>query len=132
MKEASGNIVQVADIARLCPDDFSIYSGNDDHVVPILSLGGKGVISVSANIVPKDMHDLVINYLNGNSRASLDFQLNMNGLNKALFLEANPVPIKKAMNLLGMRVGHTRMPLIEMEEDNVVKLITELKNYGLM
>lgn len=132
VKEASGNIVQVADIARLCPDDFTIYSGNDDHVVPILSLGGKGVISVSANILPKDMHDMVVNFLNGNTRASLDIQLKMNGLNKALFLEANPVPIKKAMNLLGMDVGHTRMPLIEMEKENIDKLVSELKNYGLM
>ncbi|MFZ7130790.1 MAG: 4-hydroxy-tetrahydrodipicolinate synthase [Eubacteriales bacterium] len=132
VKEASGNIVQVAETARLCGKDFTIYSGNDDHVVPVLSLGGKGVISVSANIVPKDMHDLVRCYLEGNVQDSLKLQLDMNGLNKALFLEANPVPIKKAMNLLGMNVGHTRMPLIEMDEKNVQRLIQELTKYGLM
>lgn len=132
VKEASGNIVQVAEISRLCGKDFDIYSGNDDHVVPILSLGGKGVISVSANIVPKDMHNLVTSYLDGDVKKSLDLQLGMNGLNKALFIEANPVPIKKAMNLLGKNVGHTRMPLIEMDKENVEKLISELQKYGLM
>ncbi len=132
VKEASGNISQVAEIARLTPDDFTIYSGNDDQVVPLLSLGGKGVISVSANIIPKDLHDMVQYYLDGKTKESLDCQLKMNGLNKALFIEANPIPIKEAMNAMGMEVGHLRMPLLEMEEKNLAVLKKEMSAYGLI
>lgn len=132
VKEASGDISQVAEIARLIPDDFAIYSGNDDQVVPLLSLGGKGVISVSANIIPKDLHDMVLYYLDGKVKESLDCQLKMNGLNKALFIEANPIPIKEAMNLMGMEVGHLRMPLLEMEEKNLAILKHEMSAYGLL
>ncbi|SJZ54790.1 4-hydroxy-tetrahydrodipicolinate synthase [Garciella nitratireducens] len=132
VKEASGNISQIADIAMLCGSDFSIYSGNDDHIVPILSLGGVGVISVSANIIPKDMHDLVINYLERNVEKSLELQLKTNPLNHALFIETNPIPIKTAMNLLGFKVGPLRLPLVDMEEKNLEKLKQALLNYGFV
>lgn len=131
VKEASGNISQVAEIARLCPEDFYIYSGNDDMVVPLLSLGGKGVISVVANILPKDTHDMVMYYLNGDINNARKLQLKMKGLIDALFIETNPIPVKTAMNLLGMDVGELRLPLTSMSEDNLQKLIREMKNYGL-
>lgn len=131
VKEASGNISQVAEIARLCPEDFYIYSGNDDMVVPLLSLGGKGVISVVANILPKDTHDMVMYYLNGDIDNARKLQLKMKGLIDALFIETNPIPIKTAMNLLGMDVGELRLPLTTMSEDNLQKLIKEMENYGL-
>ncbi|HAE62219.1 MAG TPA: 4-hydroxy-tetrahydrodipicolinate synthase [Eubacteriaceae bacterium] len=132
VKEASGDIVQVAEIARLCGSDFAIYSGNDNQVVPILSLGGLGVISVSANIVPKDMHDLVAKYLSGDVKGSLDLQLKMNGLNEALFIEANPIPIKAALKLMGMDTGEMRLPLTDMEEGNLNILKAEMKAYGIL
>ncbi|WP_427339730.1 4-hydroxy-tetrahydrodipicolinate synthase [Caloranaerobacter sp. DY30410] len=131
VKEASGNISQVAEIARLCPEDFYIYSGNDDMVVPLLSLGGKGVISVVANILPKDTHDMVMYYLNGDIDNARKLQLKMKGLIDALFIETNPIPVKTAMNLLGMDVGELRLPLTTMSEDNLQKLIKEMENYGL-
>lgn len=130
VKEASGNISQIADIAALCGPDFAIYSGNDDQVVPILSLGGIGVISVSANIVPKDMHDLVMKYLQGDVKKSLEIQLKMNSLNHALFIETNPIPIKTAMNLLGFEAGHLRLPLVNMEPKNLENLKRALTDYG--
>lgn len=132
VKEASGNISQVAEIARLCPEDFAIYSGNDDMVVPLLSLGGVGVISVVANILPKDTHDMVLNYLEGNIEKSRKLQLKMKPLIDALFIEANPIPIKKAMNLLGTDVGELRLPLVEMSEEASKVLINELKNYNML
>lgn len=131
VKEASGNISQIAEIARLCPEDFYIYSGNDDMVVPLLSLGGKGVISVVANILPKDTHDMVMYYLNGDINNARKLQLKMKGLIDSLFIETNPIPVKTAMNLLGMDVGELRLPLTSMSEDNLQKLIREMKNYGL-
>ncbi|EOD00892.1 4-hydroxy-tetrahydrodipicolinate synthase [Caldisalinibacter kiritimatiensis] len=131
VKEASGNISQVAEIARLCPNDFDIYSGNDDIIVPVLSVGGKGVISVVANILPKDTHDIVIKYLEGNVDEARELQLKMKGLIDALFIETNPIPIKTAMNLLGMDVGDLRLPLTNMTEENTNILINELENYGL-
>ncbi|KGG79536.1 4-hydroxy-tetrahydrodipicolinate synthase [Caloranaerobacter azorensis H53214] len=131
IKEASGNISQVAEIARLCPEDFYIYSGNDDMVVPLLSLGGKGVISVVANILPKDTHNMVMYYLNGDIDNARKIQLKMKGLIDALFIETNPIPIKTAMNLLGMDVGELRLPLTTMSEDNLQRLIREMEDYGL-
>ncbi|WP_026896214.1 4-hydroxy-tetrahydrodipicolinate synthase [Clostridiisalibacter paucivorans] len=131
VKEASGNISQVAEIARLCPEDFYMYSGNDDMVVPLLSLGGKGVISVVANILPRDTHMMVQEYLDGNIEESRKIQLKMKGLIDALFIETNPIPIKTAMNLLGMNVGKLRLPLTEMEESNKQLLIKEITDYGL-
>lgn len=131
VKEASGNIAQVAEIARLCDDDFYIYSGNDDMVVPLLSLGGVGVISVVANILPKDTHDMVFAYLEGELEKSKKLQLKMKPLIDALFIETNPIPVKEAMNLLGMEVGNLRLPLTNMEDKNRNILIDEMKSYGL-
>lgn len=131
IKEASGDISLVAEIARLCGEDFYIYSGNDDMTLPVLSLGGKGVISVVANILPKDTHDMVMSYLNGNAREATRAQLRMNGLVNALFIETNPIPVKTAMNLMGMNVGQFRLPLTDMEEANVKILANFMKEYGI-
>ncbi len=131
VKEASGNIAQVAEIARLVGDDFYIYSGNDDMIVPLLSLGGHGVISVVANILPKDTHNMVKFFLGGDMEASRKLQLNMKPLIDALFIEVNPIPIKEAMNVLGMEVGPCRLPLTNMSDVNRQKLIDELKSYGM-
>lgn len=132
VKEASGNIAQIAEVARLVDDDFSIYSGNDDSILPLLSLGGIGVISVVANICPKQTHDLVYSFLNGDIKKSRELQLSMKPLIDALFLEVNPVPVKHAMNLLGMNVGNLRLPLSAMEDKNLELLKKELKNFGLL
>ncbi len=132
VKEASGNIAQVAEIARLVPKDFAIYSGNDDMVVPLMSLGGVGVISVVANIAPKDTHDMAKAYLDGDVAKARDLQLKMKPLIDALFLETNPIPVKVAMNLLGDDVGHLRLPLTEMSEPNMERLKKELRAYGLL
>ncbi len=131
VKEASGNISQVAEIARLCPEDFYIYSGNDDMIVPLLSLGGKGVISVVANILPEDTHNMVMSYLEGDVKRARDLQLGMNGLVNALFIETNPIPVKTAMNLMGMEVGGFRLPLTSMSETNRNILIESMKEYNL-
>ena len=121
LKEASGNISYVAEVARVVPK-LDIYSGNDDMVVPVLSLGGKGVISVSANIIPDISHEISVSFLNGNINKARELQLKYNDLVNALFLETNPVPIKVAMNFLGYEVGKCRLPLGEMEEINRKKL----------
>ncbi len=131
LKEACGDISQIADVARLCPQDFAIYSGNDDQVVPILSLGGLGVISVIANIMPKETHDMVYRYLEGDIGESRKIQLNMNGLVHSLFIETSPIPVKTAMRLLGMDSGEVRLPLVEMESKNKDILISEMKAIGL-
>ncbi len=131
VKEASGDISQVAEIARLCGDDIDIYSGNDDMVVPILSLGGKGVISVVANILPNETHNMVETYLNGDIYHSRKLQLDMNGLINSLFIEVNPIPVKTAMNLMGMDVGNLRLPLTDMTDDNLKILIKEMNMYGI-
>lgn len=131
IKEASGDISLVAEIARLCGEDFYIYSGNDDMIVPILSLGGKGVISVVANILPQDTHNMVMEFLNGNVKEARKLQLIMNGLINSLFIETNPIPVKTAMNLMGMNVGQFRLPLTDMEENNVKVLVNFMKEYGI-
>lgn len=131
VKEASGDISQVTEIARLVPQDFDIYSGNDDMIIPLMSVGGKGVISVIANIIPKDVHDMTISYLEGNIEKARKLQLKMKGLVNALFIETNPIPIKTAMNLLNMNVGKLRLPLINMSKENLDILIQEMKAYGL-
>ncbi|MBZ4646352.1 MAG: 4-hydroxy-tetrahydrodipicolinate synthase [Petroclostridium sp.] len=130
IKEASGNISQVAQMAALCGDDIAIYSGNDDMIVPLLSLGGKGVISVVANIAPRDTHDMVEKYLKGDVTGSKDLQLKMLNLINTLFIEVNPIPIKTAMNLLGYNVGKLRMPLTDMSEKNLEILKKALVDYG--
>ena len=131
IKEASGDISQVAEMIRLCGEDFLVYSGNDDMIVPVLSLGGQGVISVLANILPQVTHDLVSSYLEGDVKKSRQLQIGVNGLVHALFIEVNPIPIKTAMNVLGMEVGSFRLPLTEMAATNLVVLKKELTNYGL-
>lgn len=131
VKEASGNISQIAKIKALCGDRIDIYSGNDDQTVPIMALGGLGVISVLANIIPKDMHDMCRLYLEGNHEEALKLQLNMLALNDAIFIETNPIPVKTALNLIGMEVGDLRLPLCDMSEGNLSILKKELLNYGL-
>ncbi|MHD0317777.1 4-hydroxy-tetrahydrodipicolinate synthase [Fusobacterium sp. THCT1E2] len=121
LKEASGNISYVAEVAREVPE-LDIYSGNDDMVVPVLSLGGKGVISVSANIIPDISHNMTVSFLKGDVKKARELQLKYNDLVNALFLETNPVPVKEAMNFLGYEVGNCRLPLGVMEEANRRKL----------
>lgn len=121
LKEASGNISYVAEVAREIPE-LDIYSGNDDMVVPVLSLGGKGVISVSANIIPDISHDMTASFLKGDVKKARELQLKYNDLVNALFLETNPVPVKEAMNFLGYEVGNCRLPLGAMDESNRARL----------
>lgn len=130
VKEASGDIAQIAEIARLVPNDFAIYSGNDDMILPLLSLGGSGVISVVANICPKDTHDLVDKFFKGDLEGSRKLQLDMKALIDSLFIEVNPIPVKTAMNLLGFEMGELRLPLVEMAPNNLEILKKELSNYG--
>ena len=131
IKEASGNISQIAEVAALCGDNLNIYSGNDDQIVPILSLGGKGVISVVANILPKDTHDIVVKYLEGDIKGSMELQLKMIDVIKSLFIEVNPIPVKAALNILGFEVGSCRLPLTDMSERNAETLKNSLKTFGL-
>ena len=132
VKEASGNLSQVAEIAALVGPDFDIYSGNDDQILPVLSLGGKGVISVLSNVAPKETHDMVMNYLNGDTKAATKLQLDAIELIGALFCEVNPIPVKTALNLMGYEVGACKLPLCEMEPKNLETLKTAMKNYGLI
>ena len=132
IKEASGDISQVAKIARLCPKSFGIYSGNDDQIVPLLSLGGIGVISVVANILPKETHEMVALFMNGQVQEALNLQLNLLNVINALFIEVNPIPVKTAMNLMGMSVGDLRLPLTPMEAHTKQILIDAMKAGGLL
>ena len=131
-KEASGNLSQIAEIKALCRENLHIYSGNDDQIVPILSLGGLGVISVLSNIAPKFTHEMVTNFQNGKIIESTDMQLDSIYLTKALFSEVNPIPVKAALNILGYNVGIPRLPLIEMTEKGQEKLKQEMKQFGLI
>ncbi|QCX32951.1 4-hydroxy-tetrahydrodipicolinate synthase [Caloramator sp. E03] len=131
VKEASSNIVQIAEIAQLCGDNLDIYSGNDDQILPLLSLGAKGVISVVANILPRDTHDLCEKYFAGDIEGSRALQLKMLPLIKALFIETNPIPVKAAMNLMGMNVGSLRLPLVEMSPKGLEVLKKEMIAYGI-
>ena len=130
VKEASGNISQVVKIAELCGNNLNIYSGNDDQVLPILSIGGLGVISVLSNIYPKYVHNMVINYLNGNHEEALKAQLNGLNLINALFSEVNPIPIKEALNILGFNFGKPRLPLVEMSETGKESLQHIIENFA--
>ena len=132
IKEASGDISQVAKIARLCPKSFGIYSGNDDQIVPLLSLGGIGVISVVANILPKETHEMVALFMNGQVQEALNLQLKLLNVINALFIEVNPIPVKTAMNLMGINVGDLRLPLTAMEAHTKQILIDEMKAGGLL
>ena len=130
VKEASGNISQVAKIAALCGDKLAIYSGDDNMTVPVMSLGGKGVISVIANILPKETHELTEKYMSGDHAGALKLQLDMLSVMESMFYEVNPIPVKTAMNILGFEVGPLRMPMCEMEEGNAAKLKAALMDYG--
>lgn len=131
IKEASGNISYATNIARYCNDNFVMYSGNDDMITTIMALGGSGVISVLANALPKETHKIVQDFLDGNVKESLQGQLKYLDLIHALFCEVNPIPIKEAMNQLGMDVGGYRLPLCEMAEENKAKLVKALKDLNL-
>lgn len=132
MKDATGNIGQVAQTMLACEGELDLYSGNDDQIVPLLSLGGKGVISVLSNVAPRETHDIVAKYLAGDTKESLRLQMKYLPLINALFCEVNPIPVKMAMNLMGMEVGPLRLPLTEMEEAHAAVLKAELKKVGLI
>jgi len=132
VKEASGNLSQVAEIAALVGPDFDIYSGNDDQILPVLSLGGAGVISVLSNVAPKQTHDMVAKFFEGDIKGSIKLQLDAIELISALFCEVNPIPVKTALNLMGYEVGACKLPLCEMEPKNLETLKTAMKNYGLI
>lgn len=132
MKDATGDISYAAEVfSKIGDRDFAIYSGNDDMVVPILSLGGMGVISVASNVMPKEMHDMVMLYLNGDIHSSRKLQLDMNNIINSLFLETNPIPVKTCMNILGYDVGELRMPLYEMADSNKERLINAINEVKL-
>ena len=131
IKEASGNISQVAEIANLCRENLAIYSGNDDQVLPILSLGGLGVISVLSNIIPKDVHNMTQSFFNGDIATATKLQLDTLKLTSALFSEVNPIPVKAACHMIGFNSGIPRLPLIEMSESGKEKLKNEMINYGI-
>lgn len=130
IKEASGNLSQIAEIKALCRENLHVYSGNDDQIIPILSLGGIGVISVLSNIAPKYTHEMVYNYFEGNFEKAVDMQLDSIPLIKALFSEVNPIPVKAALNMIGYNVGTPRLPLIEMSEKGKDKLKIALEDFS--
>lgn len=132
VKEASGNISQVAEIAELCGDELNIYSGNDDQIVPLLALGSKGVISVLSNVAPQYTHDLCAKWLAGDTAGSLEMQLKALPLCKALFADVNPIPVKWAMNRLGWQAGACRLPLVEPSAAVQARLETAMRDFGLL
>mgnify|MGYP001044922222 CR=1 FL=1 len=132
VKEASGNISAVAKTVALCKDELMVYSGNDDQIIPVLSLGGIGVISVIANICPEETHNIVAEYLRGNTSQSRELQLKFINLIEALFSDVNPIPVKEAMNLIGFPCGKCRLPLISMEEKLQEKLKICMRENSLL
>ncbi|MGN0240987.1 MAG: 4-hydroxy-tetrahydrodipicolinate synthase [Candidatus Weimeria sp.] len=132
VKDATANLAQTSEMMRLCDGDLELYSGEDGLVVPILSLGGIGVISVVSNIAPHDVHEMVMSFLNGDIEKSRKMQLRELPLVDALFCEVNPIPVKTAMNLMGKEVGPLRLPLCDMEPANLEKLKKAMKDYGLL
>jgi 4-hydroxy-tetrahydrodipicolinate synthase len=132
IKEASGSLQQIIDIIALCGEDFIVVSGDDFLVLPILSVGGKGVISVVANIVPQDMAKLVQEFHSGNPAKAKALQYKLRPLNEAMFLETNPIPVKTALALMGKISGELRLPLYQMAEPNLNRLRAALKEYGLL
>lgn len=132
IKEASGNISQIAKLAALADGKVEIYSGNDDQIVPILSLGGLGVISVLSNVAPKQTHDICQSFFDGDTAKAAKLQCQAIELIDALFCEVNPIPVKKAVSLLGYNAGPLRLPLTEMEPDHVEVLKKAMKNYGIL
>ena len=132
MKEASGNLSQIAHLAAIAEGCVDIYSGNDDQIVPIMSLGGLGVISVLSNVAPAQTHAICQNYLDGNVKESCRLQLEAMELCNALFCEVNPIPVKKALQLMGKIGGTLRMPLTEMEPATTARLEKAMKEYGIL
>lgn len=132
VKEASGNISHVAEIAAACGDSLNIYSGNDDQIVPLLALGGKGVISVVSNVAPELVHNCCQAFFDGDTAKARDLQLEMLPLSDALFCEVNPIPIKYAMNLLGWEAGECRLPLVEPSEAHQAQIENTLRAAGLI
>jgi len=132
IKEASGNFGNITQIAALCGPDFDLYSGNDDQNIPIMSLGGKGIISVLANVAPKDAHDMVAKFHAGDTKGAAELQLKSIELINALFCEVNPIPVKTALSLMGFNVGVCKAPLCEMEPEHLEVLKKAMKNYGLI
>lgn len=132
IKEASGNFSQIAEMKNLCGNAIDIYSGNDDQIVPLLSLGGVGVVSVLANVMPKETHDMCELFFSGQVENSRNIQLQLLDLINTLFVETNPIPVKTAMNLMRFNCGELRLPLFEMEEENLTKLTNVLKNHALI
>ena len=132
IKEASGNISQVAKIMNLTDGKMDLYSGNDDQIVPVMSLGGIGVISVLSNVAPQYTHDICAKYLAGDVKGSLDMQLKAIPLIDQLFCEVNPIPVKKALNLMGFEVGDLRMPLTELTPANTERLAQAMKEFGIL
>ena len=132
IKEASGNLSQVAKIASLCRDNLDIYSGNDDQIVPILSLGGKGVISVLSNVMPRYTHDMTQKFFDGKIREATQMQLDAIDLIDALFSEVNPIPVKYALNLMGYNYGKPRLPLVELSAKNQERMRCAMKNHNLI
>ena len=131
IKEASGNLSQIAKLMSLAGDDIELYSGNDDQVLPILSLGGQGVISVLSNVAPRETHDMVAKFLAGDVNGAREIQLKAIPLISALFCEVNPIPVKAALNLMGWEVGPLRMPLTEMEEAHQKVLAQAMRDFGI-
>lgn len=132
VKDATANLAQTSEMMRLCDGDIELYSGEDGLVVPILSLGGIGVISVVSNVAPHDVHEMVMSFLNGDIEKARQIQLRELPLVDALFCEVNPIPVKTAMNLMGKEVGPLRLPLCEMKPENLEKLKKAMKDYGLL
>lgn len=132
VKDATGNISGVAKLLHMAAGDVDVYSGNDDQIVPILSLGGKGVISVLSNVAPKETHDICQMYFDGNVEGSRDLQLKAIPLIDGLFSEVNPIPVKKAMNLMGLEAGPLRRPLTEMEDAHAAVMEQAMKEFGIL
>ncbi len=132
VKEASGNISQIVKLMSIADGQVDLYSGNDDQILPLLALGGKGVISVLSNVAPKETHDICAKFFEGDLEGSAKEQYRAIPLCNALFCEVNPIPVKKALNLMGKEVGSLRPPLTDMEEENVAKLEKAMKEYGIL
>ncbi len=131
IKEASGNISYTAQVAAEVPDLY-IYSGNDDMIVPVMSLGGKGVISVLANVMPKETHEMCQAYLDGDCAVATKMQIDLLDLVNTLFIEVNPIPVKTALNLMGKNAGNLRLPLVDMADDTLAKLKAVMQKHSLI
>lgn len=132
VKEASGNISAIAKIIEKCGDRLDVYSGNDDQIVPIMALGGKGVISVLSNVCPKEAHDIAQLCLDNNVAEASKLQIKYLDLCNSLFIDVNPIPVKEAMNLIGFNAGECRLPLLKMEQNKIDALTASMKNVGLI